>query len=221
MADNPMSSIEPREYVLHEYGIAEPIKILGVLTQLLPGRDVPILFLIDEEHRNDTCTNQNIINAHELVQKARVTLIGVESHRGGEEWDDGNYKNTFDIGQNPEPVSDYAYFAERIRQQYPKTVFGVECLGMLNEQECNLSVDDNPWYGRQAKDHPLDECRSEHFVRTLLELRSRHGLSGNLILNAGGDHNSHIERWVKDGTIEAKARQKAAYVRLRAPAYQQ
>ena len=180
---------------------------------------MPVVFLIEENHSICECIKQNIVNAQVLVQKAQVTLIGVESHQGGRQWDDysGKYKDTFDMGENLEPVNDSPKFANSMRSSRAK-VLGVECLGMLNQEQCDLATDDL-WKGKPAKEHPFNQQRSEHFVRTLLELRSRHHLTGNLILNAGGDHISHIASWINDGTIERRARQKATYVRVRSPAY--
>lgn len=208
-----------REYTFPDYGIERPVSLLGCVTPLLPGRGVPVVFLIDENHGIDECIEQNIVNARALVQTAGVTLVGVESHRGGFEWFEGKYSSRFDPGTNRMPVNRCPKFAEEMLKTHPGIVFGVECLGMSDEQECNCAVNDNPYFGKPIKDHPLDAARSQHFIYTLFEMQTRHGRGGNLILNAGGDHNSHIEQWIKDGSIEARARRKAAYVRVRAPAY--
>ena len=93
------------------------------------------------------------------------------------EWDDyyEKYKDSFDDGENPERVNDWPNLADAMRSSSAKVV-GVECLGMLNQQQAECPT--------QGKDHPLNQQRSEHFVRTLLELRSKYSLGGNLILNA-------------------------------------
>jgi len=219
MPNNPTPTIEPMEYLLQKYGMAEPIKVFGAVTQLLPRRNVPIIFLIDENHGSVKCIEQNLANAGELVQKAAVTLIGVESRYGGQEWDDseGSYKRSYDAGDKLVAANTCTTFADRMSSSAAK-VRGVECFGLVGQMECE-SLPGGSWHGKPIKDHPLNEIRSEHFVRTVLELRSSLRLTGNIILNAGGNHNSHIEGWVRDGTIEAKARQEAAYVRVRAPAY--
>jgi len=220
--DQPMPTIEPTEYTLPEYGIAESIKILGAVLKLLPSLNVPIVFLIDENHGSDDCIDQNITNATELIQKAQIELIGVESHEGGLEWndyDEGRYTDVFNMGANTAPVSTCPRFAESMRASRA-AVRGVECLCMSNQEEVDF-YPGGSWHGKPKRDHPLNKKRSEHFIRTLLELRSRQQLHGNVILNAGGDHNSDIASWIKDGTIEAKAGHKAAYVRVRAPAFQE
>lgn len=210
---------EHTQYDLCNCGIGNPTSIIGGLRILLPGTDVPVIFLIDENHGSDACIKQNLANAREMIEKAAVKLIGVESHAGGEEWDihEERYNGRFDMGEDANPVSDCPKFADEMRSSAAK-VLGVESRSMSGEQQGDFRVGGS-WYGKEEKGHPLNKKRSEHFVRTLFELRRRHNLNGNLILNAGGDHNSHIEGWVRDGTIEAKAGQKAAYVRLRAPAY--
>jgi hypothetical protein len=215
-----MPDTDPHPHVLQDYGLTQPINIVGQIERLLPGQGVPIVFLIDENHGSDECIKQNIANATELVLKTGVTLIGVESHRGGLEWsdyDEGKYTTGFDMGENQEPVNTRPQFADNMRASRAK-VLGVECLGMSNQQEPDF-YEGGSWHGKPMKDHPLDRQRSEHFVRTLFELRRRHKLDGNLILNAGGDHISHIAGFIKDGIIETLAQQKAAYVRARAPAY--
>lgn len=211
---------EPTQYDLQACGIERPIRIVADLRILLPGMGVPVVFLIDENHGSGDCIKQNLAIARELIEKATVKLIGVESHAGGEEWDvhEERYNGKFDMGEDTNAISDCPKFADEMRSSAAK-VLGVESRSMSEEQQGDFCVGGS-WYGKQEKHHPLNEKRSEHFLRTLFELRRRHDLTGNLILNAGGDHNSHIESWIKDGTVETKARHKAAYVRLRAPAYQ-
>jgi hypothetical protein len=79
---------------------------------------------------------------------------------------------------------------------------------------------ENPQNG-PIGDRAFNINRSKHFLRTLFQHYTRRQLRGNLILNAGGNHNSHIAAWIADGTIEEKAGHPASYVRLRAPAYQE
>ena len=212
-----------REYTFPDYGIEHPVSLIGRVTPLLPGRGVPVVFLLDENHGIDECIEQNIANARALVQSAGVTLIGVESHAGGFLWDDyeGKYypfdQKRYDNGDDLSPLNTCPTFADRLRGS-GATLVGVECRGMLNQQECDFAPG-NEWHGKPAGDHPLNVLRSEHYIRTLLEMRSQRGLTGNLILNAGGAHISHIEQWIRNASIEAKAKGKAAYVRVRAPAY--
>lgn len=214
-----MISPKPTRYHVKECGIQTPLLIVGDLQVLLPGTDIPIVFLIDENHGSPECIQQNIANAKELLSKAGVMLVGVESHAGGKEWDghEGRYNSRFDLGEDKNAVSNCPGFANEMRSSSAR-VLGVESRSMSDEQQGDFCVGGS-WYGKPEKDHPLNERRSEHFLRTLFDLRRTHGLSGNLVLNAGGDHNSHIAKWITEGSVAAKAGQAAAYVRLRAPAY--
>lgn len=214
-----MPTDEPTEYHLQEYGIAGPIKIVGALTKLLPKSDVPIVFLIDETHEAE-CIAQNTAIADVLVEQCNVSLIGVESRTGGFKWDDiyhHDYTSDFDCGEDSTPINDWPGFAEHMSRSRVKVV-GVECQGLSNELECDLM--DNP-PPPPIKDRKFNVLRSEHFIRTLFQLRRHYNLTGNLILNVGGNHNSHIASWITNQTIDTKAGQGAAYVRLRAPAYKE
>jgi len=208
-------------YDLQKVGLNISIKIIGSLEILLSGTGVPIVFLIDEEHHNDFCTNSNVLNANELINKADVQIIGVESHSGGKIYDiyEEKYITKYDYGKNSNPVNDYPKFAKEIMKYFPQIIFGVECEGMLDKIHCDLTVNDNQYYGKPIPQHPLNISRSEHFIRTLFELRLHHNIDGNLILNVGGNHNTDIENWIKNGSIESLVNQKACYVRLRAPEY--
>jgi len=206
-AANPTASNECLNDVL--------LDIPGCGRVLFNVPDAPIVFLIDEFHKHEESTSQNISAADTLVRKANVHLIGVESHRGGREWDDfdGKYQDSFDDGENPEPVNDWPKFADAMRSSNAKVV-GVECYGMMRQQETESITE-----GISLRDHALNQLRSEHFIRTLVELHRRNGGNGNLILNCGGEHSSHINKWIEVGTIEARVGQKASYVSLRAPTY--
>jgi hypothetical protein len=212
-----MMKDERSEYVLIEYGIVTPIRILGSATKLLPALGVPVVFLIDETH-TQACIAQNIDNAKELVQRCNVSLVGVESHLGGFEWDDCShrYSSNFNNGENTTPFNTCPQFAEGMRKSGAK-VLGVECRGLSNELECDFMNNPPP---PPISDRQFNVDRSKHFIITLFQLRSKHGLDGNLILNAGGNHNSHIARWIQAGIIESITGVKSAYIRLRAPAYQ-
>ncbi len=207
------------DYDLRDLGIEQPIRILGNLLKLSSERATPVVFLVDETHAVD-CIRQNIENSKELMEYCGIAFAGVESHTGGFKWDDcyqHTYTGEFDSGENLTPVNSYPQFAEGLRR-LGLPVFGVECQGLSNELECDLI--DNPSGGPIAS-RQLNLARSEHFIRTLFQMRDKHGLDGNMILNVGGNHNTHICNWIQDGSIEARVGHRAAYVRLRAPAYRE
>lgn len=182
--------------------------------------DAPVVFLIDEYHGDERSTKENIFHATALVRHARVTLIGVESHSGGFEWDqftedyvyDCDDDPPFDAGEDETPVNTWPMFAEATRLLSAKVV-GVESWGMLSKQDSECKT------AEEVRAHPLNAQRSEHFIKTLFKLHARNGSVGNLILNAGSEHNHHIASWIADGSIAAKAGDNASYVRIRAESY--
>jgi len=178
---------------------------------------MPVVFLIDERHEPE-CIAQNVFNAKTLLAQCAVSFAGVESEYGGCEWDDYDekYRDRFDRGDSGKQANEHPEFAGELKK-YGVKVFGVECQGLSSALYC-AATEGNP---QAIGNHPLNMARSEHFVRTLLQLREHHGLVGNVILNVGGNHNTHIASWISDGSIENRTGCKAAYVRLRAPAYKE
>ena len=174
---------------------------------------------MDETHEAE-CIRQNIANAKELIQKCNISLIGVESHLGSYLWDDcftHDYTTDFDNGENLMPVNTYPEFADQLRI-FGVPIVGVECQGLANELECNLVDAPN---GEPLGERPFNIKRSEHFLRTLFQLYAQRRLSGNLILNIGGNHNSHIENWILTGTVVKISEREVTFIRLRAPAYRE
>jgi hypothetical protein len=205
----------PSEYDLSSCGIDASVRIVGKLKVLRPGIDVPVVFLIDERHVDD-CIDQNLVTAQELIQNCRISFVGVESLYGGCEWDDRShmYTDYFNDGCGLDLANEYPKFGDEIRNSGSR-VLGVECYGLSSELMIDLA--DNP-IPPPIKDRHYNLMRSEHFIRTLFQLRSYHQMNGNMILNVGGNHNAHIENWINDQTIDMKVECKAAYVRLSAPA---
>jgi hypothetical protein len=210
---------EPTQYDLQACGIETRILIIGSLRILLPGTEVPVVFLVDETHAED-CINQNLLNAEQLTEHCRISFAGVESRYGGYKWDDcyrHQYTKDFDLGVHLTEANTHPQFADGIGK-FGVKVFGVESEGLSGELLSDLS--DNP-PPPPMKDRAFNVARSEHFIRTLFQLRVAHCLDGNIILNVGGNHNTHIAQWIGDGSIETKVGHKAAYIRLRAPAYKE
>ena len=215
MPENPESDIAPVKTVNDRF-IETLMELCGSMKVLLSEPDAPIVFLIDERHKHVESTDENIANARVLVRDADVTLIGVESHEGGCKWDDlaGDYsKWDYHNGEDAQAINDWPNFADAMRRSAWKVV-GVECSYLFDQQQGDFLFSNT-----QIQENRLNPDRSKHFIRTLLDLRSRNNLMGNLILNAGSEHQNHIEEWINDGTIESIAGQKASYVRLRASAY--
>lgn len=208
-----------KEYSLTDFGIKQPLVLLGTL-EILRTELFPTVFLIDEEHHNKECIENNIKNANELIAKANVEIIGVESHSGGKQWDEykGVYSSDeqYDESINNIFVNDCPDFADELSKNYKDRIYGVECIGMLNRIQCDLTVNDNEYFGKPIAEHPLNKERSKHFILTLFKIRNCLNLKGNLALNCGGNHNSHIKEWIENGTIDEITNCKANYIRLNA-----
>ena len=222
---------------LTRYGLHKSVSITGNLVELLEEYGAPIVFLIDENHTSSDCINENVANATELVTKCNVDLIGVESHSGGYTWNCifgrydkdldpnerlqqdlfGGSNPNIDPGDSPESVGACTQFADSLRNIKTKVV-GVESLGLHRQLESDTAPGGSG-YGEPISDNSWNLKRSEHFLRTLFQLRGHHGLSGNLILNVGGQHNTHVAEWIQDGSIENKAGSKASYIRVTASSY--
>jgi len=199
-----------------ECGVNQPLNLLGTITVLRAIEKAPVIFLIDETHE-ESCIKQNVSNATELVGKCGIKLVGVESLYGGFVWDDvihRGYTEGFEQGDRLEPANNFPQFADALRK-LDVPVVGLECQGLANALESDCV--DNP--GPPIGDRPLNLERSRHFVRTLFEIATQRNLTGNMILNAGGNHNTHIATWVADGSIDSMVPVVASYVRLRPPLY--
>lgn len=175
-------------------------ELMGDFKMLNFEEGLPIVFLFDENHDNeDNCIVYNIHNAKILIEKANVQIIGVESLGGGTEWDeyDREYIEQDQIDKSYEEAleifkSGCTMFADNLSIDYPQLIQGVECIGMFNKIHTS---------GPQKERHPLNVRRSQHFLKTLTDEYCKKGLVGNLILNCGMDHNSDIERFIKNSML--------------------
>jgi hypothetical protein len=206
--------LQTKELSLKGLGILQPLNLLGSLEILNEEPNSHIVFLIDEEHHNINCIENNVKNAIELIKNADVKIIGVESHSGGKQWDEYDQVYIDDEHYDYRIVNTCPDFANELSKTYNEYIYGVECEGMLNKIQCNLSVDDNQYFGIPIAEHPLNKERSKHFVQTLFEKRKQLNLKGNLILNCGTNHNTHIAEWIINGEIEQIVGYKSTYIRL-------
>jgi len=189
-------------YNLSHLGIVQPVNVEGVVTELQTAGK-PVLFLIDEHHTTPDCITQNIANLTELVAKAGVKLIGVESHMLGD----------------ASPVTacnDHPEVANNFLGQAGVTVVGVESAELFAQMEEDIY---NGRWVAGAKTHPNNYLRSYSYLAGLFRLRREKNLDGNLALNAGRAHIDHIAEMVRCGRADELAGQAVHYVRVRATAY--
>ncbi|MEJ8841513.1 hypothetical protein WG954_03905 [Lacibacter sp. H375] len=205
------------QFELDDLGIQHTLNIVGHLDILQVIEGPPIVFLIDEKH-HDQSIKINVLNARELIKFASVEVIGVESHEGGFEWDesDETYYEEFNDGNiNNQQTNTCPEFANSLKELLITNIYGVECRGMLNKIECDL-FDQSLFDANSIVNHPLQLGRSKHFIQTLFGHKIRNNKKGNLLLNCGSNHNSHIEQWIKSGEINAITNHPASYIRLNA-----
>jgi hypothetical protein len=200
-----------RVFNLKDIGIETPLNLGGDLRILRAEKGLPIVFLFDEEHENlNGCIDENIKNAIALISKANVEIIGVESHSGGKQWDQYYQEymddEEFDKSIDNIQVNNSPDFRNGLVKDYEDYLKGVECKGMLDKMECNSKI--------SITENPLNIERSRHFIQTLFVKRKVLNLKGNLILNCGRDHNTHIADWIANGEIDNIAGFRANYIRI-------
>jgi hypothetical protein len=202
-------------YDLKNFGFDLTIELIGNVTFLRTEIGLPIVFLFDEHHGNlNNCIDKNIVNAIELIYNGNVVLVGVESLAGGKSWDIENriysddYPNKkFDDLFIKEYKSSVTKFADEVKKVQNNSVCGVECYGMTHIISEDISLGNY----HDVKTHPLNIERSKHFLQTLFENDLN---NGNLILNCGSDHITHIEEWILSEEIDNIAGYKANYIRI-------
>ncbi len=156
-----------------------------------PG--APTLFLLDEFHHCDACTDDNVRIADRLF-KSGVRLAGVEGFNGGREWvyhgqQQPHYTERVVSGdvRGTCGISDYPRFAEQLLE-LALPVVGVDCAGMCDQAEVEMY--EGTW---KTGRHPNHHRRSLHFVATLFATARAEGVTGDLLLNCGAEHNADIE----------------------------
>ncbi|WP_289028505.1 hypothetical protein [uncultured Algoriphagus sp.] len=211
------------EFDLSELGIKSKTKLHGKLTIINKNGNGPVVFLFDEHHGNlNDCITRNIENARTLISNCNIELIGVESLAGGIEWD----KETEDYVEDDSNERVYkeftikgwkngcTTFSDSLYQDNSGLIIGVESVGMMDKTELDI-INSNPEDQNEAiKNHPLTKLRSKHFIQTLLNHYISNNLKGNIILNCGKNHNSHIQEWIETGEINQIVGINAIYVRL-------
>jgi hypothetical protein len=211
-----------KEYDLNNYGIESPVELIGSMTFLKFKKGLPTVFLFDEHHGNlNNCIDKNIVNAIELIEKGDVVLVGVESLAGGKEWDveieDYRKDEPNDILYEEFAANwrnNHTKFYDELSVNYEQFIRGVESIGMMDKIEVDLYKVELIQQSEAIKNHHLTKERSKHFLLTLFEIYNSNNLNGNIILNCGSDHNSHIEEWINDNQIDNITNFRANYIRI-------
>lgn len=212
-----------KECSLKDIMIEASLELYGSVSMLKKIGNAPIVFLFDENHNNlNDCIEKNIENAKILISNANIVLVGVESLAGGKEWDEetchyvtdnSNEKYYREVIMNGW-TSNCTTFCDEISKSNPQLVFGVESIGMMNKIETDIYTQQPVCQSTAIKSHPLTKERSKHFILTLFNIYVSTKLKGNIILNCGSDHNTHIEEWIINDEIDNIVGIRANYVRI-------
>lgn len=205
-----------KQYDLTNYGIETPVDLIGSLTFLKFKMGLPTVFLFDEHHGNlNSCIYKNIANAIELIDKGHVILVGVESLAGGKSWDYQNqvYSEVYSEKKLDDVFvksykSGVTKFSDEVAKSLKNGIRGVECFGMIHIIMEDITLGKY----QEVKSHPLNIERSKHFIQTLFE--SQKVNNGNLILNCGSEHNTHIVNWINNDEIDGITGCEANYIRI-------
>lgn len=206
---------------LNKIGIPRILEINGTIKEYIKDKDLPTVFLFDENHGEDKCIDDNLEDAIQLINAALVNLIGVESYHGGEVFDENNEKYLGECHDEEIFIEDdkRKRFANTMIKDYCEKVYGVECFEMHDKISRDINTPSNIYYNKDIDDHHLNRRRSKHFIKTIFEKKRKYNISDNLILNAGGNHNSHIVDWINSNEIEEIAKQPANYIRITSTNY--
>ena len=180
--------------------------------------DRPTLYLFDEYHHCNQCTDENIAEARSLIQSG-VGLVCVEGVPGGLVYNhDGRTYTDQKVESSDsldlKPISDYQRFAEGVRD-IASAVVGVDCEGLCLEVELD-SV-----YRQINGRHPNHERRSLHFLRTMQEEIERRDYKGDVILNCGSAHVDDVERALMNFSALPQGWPDMSYIRLTSPSFEE
>ena len=172
--------------------------VTGIALQV----DSPTVFLFDEYHLFNALIDDNVAIAKTLIQIAGVTLIGVEGCAGD--------RITL------QDIVSGGCFSRGTR--FPLAMLacpGIEVVG-VDSRELSSQIDKECQQGKwTAKDHPFQKLRSEHMVKTIIQQLQAHGNVKAAILNAGADHNDHIQTIVSGAKCNQVGADFVSFVRVR------
>lgn len=153
--------------------------VTGIALQV----DSPTVFLFDEHHPSDALIENNIAIARTLIRIAGITLIGVEGCAG----------DRISLRDLMIPIPNRHFGGRHLFTSAMLACPGIEVVG-VDSPELSRRIQDDCQQGTFAPgNHPAEELRSEHMVRTIIQkIQARENVRA-VILNAGADHNGHIQ----------------------------
>lgn len=177
------------------------------------------IYLFDEYHGCDDCTDENIRHAEYLLDRS-VVLAGVEGFAGGRRYDsqDGEYVDEWVSGEctDATQIGSYPNFANALMEKGHR-VTGVDCRGLSDEIE--IDIVEGRFSPEDVAEHPNQRRRSIHFLTTLITEADNRDLGGDLLLNCGSDHNMRIQEMLMSGKTPDPEWESYNYVRFRCDAF--
>lgn len=201
--------------MIDEQQISELKNFCNVIA--IRSNDGPTVFLIDELH-HDRSIIDNIKIASSLIDKYDVKIIGVEGYSSlgcsfNKSNKDFSFAGDFDSDLTKcECINDCAYFAQTMKRKNIKIV-GVDSKELCTEMEND--AEKGTWPKEFNSHHPNNYYRSRFFLKVLFYEYNKLGGNGNMILNCGSDHNSHIFYSIYNNDIDSIINFRASYIRLR------
>jgi len=175
--------------------------VTGITLQV----DSPTVFLFDEHHPSDALIEDNIAIAKALIRIAGVTLIGVEGCAG-----DRISRRDLMI-----PFPNRYFGGRHLFTSAMLACPGMEVVG-VDSPELSRQIEEDCQQGKWAPEkHPAEELRSDHMVKTIIQkLQARENVKA-AILNAGADHNGHIQKIVLGAKRDEVGAAAVSFVRVR------
>lgn len=167
--------------------------------------DSPTVFLFDEHHPSDALIKDNIAIAKTLIRSAGVTLIGVEGCAGDE-------ISRRDLLM---PIPNRHFGGRHLFTSAMLACPGMEIVG-VDSPELSRRIEDDCQQGKWVpENHPAQELRSEHMVKTIIQKLQARGNVKAAILNAGANHNDHIQTIVMESKRNQVGADIVSFVRVR------
>ena len=153
--------------------------VTGIALQV----DSPTVFLFDEHHPSDALLEDNIAIAKALIRIAGVTLIGVEGCAG----------DRISRRDLMCPIPNRHFGGRHLFTSAMLACPGMEIVGVDSPELCEMIKSDCEQGKSKPGNHPAEELRSEHMVRTIIQKLQARGNVKAAILNAGARHNDDIQ----------------------------
>jgi hypothetical protein len=175
--------------------------VTGIALQV----DSPTVFLFDEHHPSDALIEDNIAIARTLIRIGGVTLIGVEGCAG----------DRISLRDLMIPISGRHFGGRHLFTSAMLACPGMEVVG-VDSPELSSRIEEDCQQGKWAPgNHPAEELRSEHMVKTIIQKLQARGNVKAAILNTGARHNDDVQNIVLSARCSQVGADVVSFVRVR------